>query len=154
MYRTLDGWVEPEGLEDEALIAGVPREFYRERLTACRNTTIGGRNGVRCRTTWVRQQFGTWKTWAEVARAKASSGAATGARTAVGGGVDPGGPPVVPNAKVKAFAAKHGLDLPAILEELQKAGVGALLEPARSEMVSRKLIAHAQLKANEKRGAA
>jgi hypothetical protein len=70
VWRTLDGWGEPEGLEDEAFAAGVPREFYRSQLEQLRNTTIGGKGGVRDRTAYVRQQFGRWRAWAEAARAR------------------------------------------------------------------------------------
>jgi hypothetical protein len=70
VWHTLDGWVEPIGLEDEAVAAGVPRDFYRARVEQLRNTTIGGQGGVRDRTTYIRQQLGRWRTWAESERAK------------------------------------------------------------------------------------
>lgn len=65
VWFTLDDWVEPDGLEDEAVSAGVPREFYRTQLETLRNTTIGGKGGVRDRAKYVRGLFGKWKTWAE-----------------------------------------------------------------------------------------
>jgi hypothetical protein len=70
-WHTLDGWVEPDGLEDEAFVAGVPREFYRARLEQLGNTTIGGSGGVRDRTAYIRQQFGRWRAWAETERGRA-----------------------------------------------------------------------------------
>lgn len=69
MHHTLDGWDEPPELEDDALMAGVPREFYRDRLKKLRNTKIGGRHGVRDRTEYVRDLFPQWRTWAEQERA-------------------------------------------------------------------------------------
>lgn len=68
MHHTLDDWEEPPHLEDDALMAGVPREFYRDRLKKLRNTKIGGRNGVRDRTEYVRDLFPQWRTWAEQER--------------------------------------------------------------------------------------
>lgn len=65
MWFTLDDWVEPPGLEDDAVAAGVPREFFREQLEALRNTAIGGKGGVRDRDKYVRRLFGKWRTWAE-----------------------------------------------------------------------------------------
>jgi hypothetical protein len=69
---TLDGWDEPEGLEDEAAMAGVPREFYRDQLARLRTVPIGGRAGVLESKTadYVRSLFGKWRTWAEEQRAR------------------------------------------------------------------------------------
>jgi hypothetical protein len=69
LYTTLDGWDASE-LEDEALSVGVSREYYRERIRRVRNTRIGGRNGVRDRAEWVREQLGRWRTWEESERAQ------------------------------------------------------------------------------------
>lgn len=67
-WRTLDDWVEPPTLEDEAVMAGVPRAFYRTQLESLRNTTIGGKGGVRDRTKYVRSLFPQWKVWADTDR--------------------------------------------------------------------------------------
>jgi hypothetical protein len=66
VWRTLDDWEEPATLEDEAVMAGVPREFYRAQLEALRNTTVGGKGGVRDRTKFVRGLFRQWKTWVRI----------------------------------------------------------------------------------------
>lgn len=72
VWRTLDGWDEPPELAAEAVAAGVPLAYYRERIEQLRNTTIGGSAGVRDRTKWVRSQFGRWRTWVETESARAS----------------------------------------------------------------------------------
>jgi hypothetical protein len=69
-WHSLDGWDEPNTLEGEAVMAGVPREFYRAQLESLRNTTIGGKGGVRDRTRYVRGLFPQWKIWAETDRHK------------------------------------------------------------------------------------
>jgi hypothetical protein len=113
VWRTLEGWVEPVELEAEAMIAGVPAEVYRSRLAELRNGPIGGSRGVLDRTAYVRHQFGKWRTWAEQDRARAL--APPGAPRGAGGRL-----PVLlePSAKHAAFAARHGLDLAAVVRAI------------------------------------
>lgn len=113
-HHTLDG-LDETGLEDEAVMAGVSREWFRERLASARNIRIGGSSGVRDQREWVRQQFGKWKTWEEDARAKAQRSAASGPPSRFGGPPLPVDP-IEPGAKHEAFARQHGLDLTALLK--------------------------------------
>ena len=115
-FHDLEG-LDETGLEDEAVLAGVSREWFRERLASARNlASIGGRSGVRDQREWVRQQFGNWRTWEETNRAKdAQRSAATAPRSGFRGPALPV-EPLEPDARQKAFAAKHGLPLEALLK--------------------------------------
>lgn len=73
LFHTLDGWEPDQSLVDDAVIAGVPREWFHTKLAELRNTTIGGQRGVRDRSAWVRSQLGRWRGYAEADRAKAKA---------------------------------------------------------------------------------
>ena len=118
VWRTLEGWEPPPGLRDEAVMAGVPVAEFDARLSKLRNGPIGGSRGVLDRTQYVRDQFGTWRTWAETERARA----ARPRPARFGGGGAPLGA-LTPKAKHEAFAAKHGLSLATVLTELNEANV-------------------------------
>lgn len=125
VWRTLAGWEPPEGLEDEAVMAGVPAEVFRARIAELQNRPIGGSAGVLDRTKYVRQLFGKWKTWAETDRAKATQ--------ATAGGFAPRGGSVallVPEASHERFSAKHGIDLASVLKELNEAHIAEKLGQA------------------------
>lgn len=115
-HHDLDG-LDETGLEDEAVIAGMSREWFRERLASARNlATIGGRQGVRDQREWVRQQFGNWKTWEETNRAKdAQRQAAPGPARRFGGAPVPSDP-FEPEPHQEAFARRHGLPLGELLK--------------------------------------
>ena len=51
------GGYPPQGLEDEAVMAGMSREWFRERLRSAHNLRIGGASGVRDQREWVRQNL-------------------------------------------------------------------------------------------------
>jgi hypothetical protein len=115
-FHDLEG-LDETGLEDEAVTAGVSREWFRERLASARNlATIGGRSGVRDQREWVRQQFGNWRTWEETNRAKdAQRSAATAPRS---GFRNPAMPvePFEPDASQRAFASRRALPLDELLK--------------------------------------
>jgi len=115
-FFDLEG-LDETGLEDEAVTAGISREWFRERLASARNlATIGGRSGVRDQREWVRQQFGNWRTWEETNRAKdAQRSAATAPRS---GFRNPAMPvePFEPDASQRAFASRRALPLDELLK--------------------------------------
>jgi hypothetical protein len=113
-HHTLDG-LDETGLEDEAAMAGVSREWFRERLASARNIRIGGASGVRDQREWVRQQFGKWKTWWEEHQAKNAQRSAASAPSRGFAGAPARLEPFEPLPKQAAFASKHGLDLSALL---------------------------------------
>lgn len=117
VFRSLEGWHPSPELRAEALAAGVlPAEFDR-RIAELRNGPIGGARGVLDRDTYVRNQFGRWRTWAETDRAKAQADAQRPA--------GPGGRrPVAwePGAKHKAFAEQHGLPIAELLADFASRG--------------------------------
>ena len=114
-HTTLDG-MDETGLEDEAVMAGVSREWFRERLAAARNIVIGGASGVRDQRAWVRQQFGRWKTWEEEHRAKDAQRASAAASPRRFGAPALPVEPFDPEPRHEAFATKHGLDLASVLK--------------------------------------
>jgi hypothetical protein len=127
-FHDLDG-MDETGLEDEAVIAGMSREWFRERLKSARNlATIGGQQGVRDQREWVRQQFGNWKTWEETNRAKDAQRQATPAPSRRFGGAPVPSDPFEPDAQQEAFARKHGLPL----EELLKGVLADHPQPSAS----------------------
>jgi hypothetical protein len=115
-FHDLDG-MDETGLEDEAVLAGMSREWFRERLKSARNlATIGGVKGVRDQREWVRLQFGNWKTWEETNRAKdAQPRAAEGAPRRFGSSPTPADP-FEPDAAQEAFARRHGLPIEDLLK--------------------------------------
>lgn len=116
-HTTLDG-MDESGLEDEAVMAGVSREWFRERLLAARNITIGGASGVRDQRAWVRQQFGRWKTWEEEGRAKDAQRQAAAASPRRFGDRPVAVEPFDPEPRHEAFARKHGVDLDSVLKSV------------------------------------
>jgi hypothetical protein len=114
-FHDLDG-LDETGLEDEAVMAGMSREWFKERLACARNLTIGGAGGVRDQREWVRQQFGKWKTWEEEARAKNAQRSAANAPRSGSRAPFVRVEPIAPEPKHEAFARRHGLDLDAILQ--------------------------------------
>lgn len=115
-FHDLDG-MDETGLEDEAVAAGMSREWFRDRLKSARNlATIGGQQGVRDQREWVRQQFGNWKTWEETNRARDAQRSAASAPSR---GFRSPALPVEgfePEPYQEAFAAKHGLPLGELLK--------------------------------------
>lgn len=118
-HTTLDG-MDETGLEDEAVMTGMSKEWFRERLLAARNIRIGGASGVRDQREWVRQQFGRWKTWEEEGRAKSAQRSALAAAGARFGASALPVDPIEPAPKHEAFAREHGLDLQALLQGVLK----------------------------------
>lgn len=106
----------PEHLADEARQAGVldPGRWF-DKL---KEGPIGGDRGVLAHQleSYLRRQFGSWRTWEETERqkdAQRAAGLAPGARR---------GPPALPvepfepDPKHEAFARQHGIDLGALLK--------------------------------------
>jgi len=115
-FHDLDG-LDETGLEDEAVAAGMSREWFRERLKSARNLArIGGDKGVRDQREWVRLQFGNWKTWEETNRAKDAQRSAGNAPPRRFGSPDARVEAFEPEPHQEAFAAKHGLSLGELLK--------------------------------------
>lgn len=106
----------PDDLAQEARAAGVenPGRWF-DKL---KEGPIGGDRGVLAHQlpNYLRRLFGSWRAWEETERAKdAQRQAAAASPKGFGGGRLP---PVdiEPNAKQRAFAAKHGIDLTSIVK--------------------------------------
>jgi hypothetical protein len=111
LHELPDDWEPSEELRADAAIAGVKNlDHWISKLRLIR---IGGQGGVLAHKLdgWVRQQFGTWKTWEETDRAKDAQRSASGgpsSRFGKGGGALVGPEPA---ERHRAFAAQHGLSL-------------------------------------------
>jgi pyruvate/2-oxoglutarate dehydrogenase complex dihydrolipoamide acyltransferase (E2) component len=149
VYYTLDGWAPPDGFDDEVKLAGLTPDDFRAQLAKLRTGPIGGARGVLDRTEYVRSLLPTWRTWAEAARAKAVSDAAKGARSAFAGSRHQRDQLVLEASDAhRRYAAKHGLDLDALMSDIhRKDYVGKLgLERAR-EIIGEQLSKLARAKA-------
>lgn len=126
LHELPDDWQLSAGLRDEAVAAGVHPDDIDRRVAELRTGTIGGQRGVLAHKLdeYIRRQFGKWKTWGEVDRAKAQRAAADGPRTRFdGGGAGQGAtPPKDARKRVPGLpewvweehaqlAAKSGVDL-------------------------------------------
>lgn len=113
-----DDWELSDELRAAAVIAGVPPGDIDARVNDLRLGPIGGTRGVFAHKVdaYIKQQFGKWKTWAEVDRAKALSRAATGAPKRFGGGE----PPLEPTGAERAHAAKFGYDIDEVFRALNE----------------------------------
>lgn len=146
-HHDLEG-LDETGLEDEAVLAGMSREWFRERLKSARNlASIGGQSGVRDQRAWVRLQFGNWKTWEETNRAKdAQRSAATGPSRRFAG-ADVRVEPFDPDARQQAFARKLGLPLGDLLKGVLDDHPQPLPAPlSRRALLSERLTAAAKQK--------
>lgn len=121
LKRIPEGWQMGEELVAEAKLAGVqePEKWY-EKL---KRGPIGGQRGVFAQelAAYIRDMFPKWRTWEETERAKlkAQRDAAAAPQTRFGRPLPtPVGPEATP--KQRAFAARYGLDLSAIVEALVK----------------------------------
>jgi hypothetical protein len=144
VWWTLKGWVMSDELRAEAVIAGVPAGELDQRVKELGTGPIGGRRGVFDRDDYVRQQFGKWRMWSEADRAKATQ-AASQAR----GYVRKGSPASLePGPRHVAYAAKHGLALPPIIQALEQDGVvDSLGRRGALEELQKRLIKAAKEKA-------
>lgn len=146
-FHDLSG-MDETGLEDEAVMAGMSREWFQARLASARNlATIGGRSGVRDQREWVRQQFGNWKTWEETNRAKdAQRSAATAPRS---GFRNPAMPvePIEPSPHQAAFARRLGLPLDELVKGVLADHPQPLAAPlSRRAVLGERITAAAQQK--------
>ncbi len=119
--RTLpDSWEPSAELIEEATIQGVPPAELEARIAQLRTGPIGGTRGVLAHKldTYIRSQFGKWRAWAEVDRAKALSRAAEGAPKRFGGG----GRSWEPTDAHKRFAERHGLELGPLADAYRRSG--------------------------------
>lgn len=124
VHRDLAGWEPRPELYARASEIGLSREVVDQRIGELRNGPIGGRRGVFDRDDYVLRQLPTWKTWHETAQAQAVHRA--GSTSGPGGGPRKGPPwrPVLePTEKHRAFAKLHGLDLDAIVREIDRSDV-------------------------------
>jgi hypothetical protein len=116
--HTLDGWEPSQALRDEARNVGVLD--FDERIAKLRTGPIGGTRGVIATEidNYVRSLLGSWRTWGETERAKATQRALAAPSRGFGGA---GLPQLLqPTAALKAYAAKHGLDIDAHVRRLQQ----------------------------------
>ncbi len=120
IHRIPDDWRLGDELRAEAIAAGVHPDDIDRRFDELKGGPIGGRRGIFAAnlSRYVRRQFGKWKTWGEEDRAKALAKAqGGGARPFAGRGAPPPTGPE-PSPAQRAFAAHHGIDLIAVIEEL------------------------------------
>lgn len=124
VHRSLDGWEPRPELYARAVEIGLSREVVDQRIGELRNGPIGGRRGVFDRDDYVQRQLPTWKAWHETAKAQAVHRA--GSTSGGAGGPRRGGafrPVLEPTEKHRAFAKLHGLDLDAIVREIDRSDV-------------------------------
>jgi hypothetical protein len=124
VHRSLDGWEPRPELYARAAEIGLPREVVDQRIADLRNGPIGGRRGVFDRDDYVLRQLPTWKVWHETAQSQAVHRA--GSTSGGSGGSRRGGaarPVLEPTEKHRAFAKLHGLDLDAIVREIDRSDV-------------------------------
>lgn len=136
----------PPELEAEARQAGVgdPQRWFNK----LKEGPIGGDRGVLAHQldSYLRRQFGNWRTWEEVERAKdaqrltamASPRGFAGAKVPVD--------PFEPDARQEAFAKKHGLDLGALLNGVLVDYPLACPPLSRRDVLSERLTAAAKQK--------
>jgi hypothetical protein len=144
--HTLDGWEPSPALRDEARVAGVTD--FDERIAKLRTGPIGGNRGVIASEldNYIRSFFGTWRTWAETDRAKATQRALSAPSR--GFGSQPA--TLVPTEALTAYAAKHGLDIGAHLRRLHEAGAfEALGMRGAMEELGKSLVKAARAKASK-----
>jgi hypothetical protein len=124
VHRSLDGWEPRPSSTPEQRRSGLPREVVDQRIADLRNGPIGGRRGVFDRDDYVLRQLPTWKVWHETAQSQAVHRA--GSTSGGSGGSRRGGaarPVLEPTGKHRAFAKLHGLDLDAIVREIDRSDV-------------------------------
>lgn len=117
--HTLDGWEPSASLRDEARAAGVTD--FDERIARLRLGPVGGTRGVIASEldNYIRSFFGTWRTWGETERAKATQRALAAPQR----GFAPRPLTLEPTARHKAYADKHGLDLVAFVRSIHERGI-------------------------------
>ncbi len=116
VVKDLDGWEPSDELRADATIAGVER--LDDRIASLRSGPIGGQRGVFKDDidNYIRGFFGQWRTWEETDRAKDAQRSAAVASPRRFGGAAPPPDPFEASAHQEAFAARHGLDLSALLK--------------------------------------
>lgn len=109
-------WEPSDELRSSAIAAGVAK--LDEHIKRLRTGPIGGARGVfpSQLENYIGGLFGTWRTWEETDRAKA-------AQKNSGQRGSPFRPTIDPTGKHRRFAAKHGLDLDALVRELTESRV-------------------------------
>lgn len=115
-------WELSDELRAAATIDCVPD--IDKRIAELRLGPIGGKRGVLAHQldSYVRQQFGKWKTWSETERAKAQRDAQAPPGRAFGGRGQPA-PLLEPSAKHRAFAAKYGIDIDGEVRRMNEANI-------------------------------
>lgn len=139
-----DDWRMSDELRAEAVTAGVPPAAIDDRIADLRTGTIGGARGVLAHKldSYIRNQFGKWKTWAETDRARAAS---QKARPGALKGYGVSGAPLTlePTERHKAFAERFGIDLGAIVADLNERGTVETLGLGRAKEILEKALAKA-----------
>lgn len=102
VFKDLGDWKPDESLIAGAVMAGLPREYFLERIEDLRLGPIGGKRGTFDRTDFVRKLIPKWRKWYENERGNAPT-TATAVQVV-------GYPPWV-RTKHQEFAKKHDLNL-------------------------------------------
>lgn len=77
VHKNLDGWEPSASLIDEAVMGGLTREYFAERVDDLRLGPIAGKRGTFDRDAFVRKLIPKWRGWFEAARGAAPSPRAT-----------------------------------------------------------------------------
>lgn len=112
-----DGFETPEAVYARAAELGLSRAQVDERMSTLKLGPIGGARGVLVKKleAYLLDQVGKWRTWHETDRAREQAGPGL-AKTR------PPGSSWEPNAKARAFAKKHELDIDAIARDYVRSG--------------------------------
>lgn len=144
IIRTVpEGYTPSEDLLASAETAGCPRPVFMAKLAELRVGPIGGNRGVLADKLeeYLLRCSANWRTWAETDRARATT------QQPRGGVFGRGVPSLDPSGPQRAYAAKHGLDLGAILDDLGRSGVvEALGARGASEELTKRLQSAARKK--------
>lgn len=122
----LDGWEPKPELFARALELGLSREVVEDRIAALRLGPVGGTRGIFPSKidAYMLKQLPNWRAWHETAQHQAVHRPGSPSGGGGGGWKGNGFRPILePTAKHAAFAQLHGLDLPAMVRELQQSDV-------------------------------
>jgi hypothetical protein len=139
----LDGWEPKPELFARALELGLSREVVEARIADLRLGPVGGARGIFPSKidAYMLKQLPNWRNWQQTAQHQAVHRA--GSTNGGGGGGWRGNAPrpiLEPTAKHAAFAKLHGLDLPAMVQELQRSDVIETLGARRAlEMLGERM---------------
>jgi hypothetical protein len=120
-HKSLEGWQPSEAIRIEARRLGISDAALDKRIARLRLTRIGGRGGVSDRDTYVMGWLEQWAAWEAENLEKAQRRAGITPRTAFWGGGDTW----EPSKEMKAYAAKHALDIDTLAAAFVRSGEAA-----------------------------